>query len=169
MTDNDVRYWVQHLDMKAHPEGGYFVEVYRSSETIAHSALPSRYTGDRAFCTSIFYLLEKGDFSTFHRIASDETLHFYAGGALDVHILDGGRYMHVCLGRQVDRNQHLQYTIRAGAWFAAAPAFDSAYSLIGCTVAPGFEFADFEIASRAVLLAEYPDATEVVRAYTRIE
>ena len=169
MIHSDVKYWVEHLNMKAHPEGGYFVEVYRSSESIPQVALPSRYTGDRAFCTSIFYLLEKGDFSTFHRIASDETLHFYAGEPLDVHILDGERYLGISLGRQIDRGQHLQYTIRAGAWFAAAPAADAAYSLIGCTVAPGFEFMDFEMASRAALLAEYPNVSEVIRAHTRSE
>lgn len=169
MIRNDVKYWVEHLGMKAHPEGGYFVEVYRSSEKIPHAALPSRYSGDRAFCTSIYYLLEKGDFSTFHRIASDETLHFYAGDPLDVHILDNGGHTRVSLGRQVDQDQHLQYTIRAGAWFAAAPAPDSAYSLIGCTVAPGFEFADFEMASRSALLTAYPDAAEVICAHTRLE
>lgn len=169
MIDDDVKYWVRHLEMQAHPEGGYFVEVYRSSEKILQAALPARYSGDRAFCTSIYYLLAKGDFSTFHRIASDETLHFYAGDPLDVHILDNGRHTRVSLGRQVDLDQHLQYTVRAGAWFAAAPAPDSSYSLIGCTVAPGFEFVDFEMASRSTLLTAYPDAAEVIRAHTRLE
>ncbi len=168
MMHDDVKYWVERLHMQPHPEGGYFVEVYRSSEKIPKSALPSRYTGDRVFCTNIFYLLEKGDFSAFHRISSDETLHFYAGDPLDIHILENGRYLLISLGRQLERNQHLQYTIPAGAWFAAAPGIDSVYSLIGCTVAPGFEFDDFEMASRVALLAEYPVVADIIRAHTRV-
>ncbi len=169
MIDKSANYWVQNLAMRAHPEGGYFVEVYRSPEKIRQSSLPQRFKGDRSFSTSIFYLLERGDFSAFHRIASDETLHFYAGGPLDVHVLDSGSHTLLTLGHDLQQGQHLQRTIKAGAWFAATPRRESPYCLIGCTVAPGFEFVDLEIASRESLVREYPQYSEIVVAYTRVE
>jgi len=78
---------IDHYKLEAHPEGGYYRETYRSTEAIVHTALPGRFIGERSFSTAIYFLLEKGSFSAFHRIKSDECWHFYSGGCLLVHII----------------------------------------------------------------------------------
>jgi predicted cupin superfamily sugar epimerase len=163
----NARYWINHLSLNPHPEGGFFREVYRSSEEIAHTSLPSRFSGARNFSTSIYYLLEKGDFSAFHRIKSDETWHFYRGGALDLHILNDGAYQLIVIGADVANSNHLQYTVQAGAWFASQPSAGSWYSLVGCTVSPGFDFADFEMAKREELEREYSKQISIIAGLTR--
>ena len=163
----NARYWIDNLSLTAHPEGGFFREVYRSKEELPHASLPSRFSGSRSFATSIYYLLEKGDFSGFHRIKSDETWHFYRGGALDLHILDNGKYELVVIGSNIAAGNHLQYTVPAGAWFASEPSIDSWYSLLGCTVSPGFDFSDFELAHKDALLKEYSPQADLIRRLAR--
>lgn len=166
-TETDSHYWIGQLDLKPHPEGGYFNEVYRSHEGIPQPALPARFTGDRSFCTAIYYLLEAGDFSAFHRIKSDETWHFYAGGPLDVVMLstDGART--VRLGRTLHKGELLQMTVPAGVWFAAKLAEGSRYALAGCTVSPGFDFEDFEMGQRQELCAQFPMCQDEIARLTR--
>lgn len=166
-TEPDAAYWIKHLELKPHPEGGYFREVYRSSEMIGHKALPQRFAGPRCFCTSIFYLLEAGDFSSFHQIRSDETWHFYGGGTLDLFVLNKGQVEHHQIGSRVDRGEKLQWTVPAEAWFAARPAAGAAYVLTGCTVSPGFDFADFSLAKTENLIALYPQHSELIARLTR--
>ncbi len=163
----NARYWTDNLSLTPHPEGGFFREVYRSNEEIPQSSLPSRFSGPRSFATSIYFLLEKGDFSAFHRIKSDETWHFYRGGALDLHILHNGKYELVVIGANIAAGNHLQYTVPAGAWFASEPSIDSWYSLLGCTVSPGFDFSDFEMAKRDTLLKEYLSHGDLIRRLAR--
>lgn len=165
--EKDASYWVNHLALKPHPEGGFYREVYRSSEGVAQTALPERFSGSRSFCTSIFYLLERGDFSSFHRIKSDETWHFYAGGALEVVMLGDGGTTTITLGQEVSLGQHLQFTVPAAVWFASRPATDTTFSLVGCTVSPGFDFADFEMGKRRELINEFPSADETIKKLTR--
>jgi predicted cupin superfamily sugar epimerase len=160
-------YWIQHLQLIPHPEGGYYKEVYRASERIPHSALPQRFSGSRSFATSIYYLLEQGDFSAFHRIRSDETWHFYAGGSLEVAMLHSGSHEIVTLGSNLANGEQLQYTVPAGVWFASRPKASAPYALVGCSVSPGFDFADFELASRSELLSAYSDSHEVITTLTR--
>ena len=150
-------YWVAHLKLSPHPEGGFFREVYRASERVESSGLPSRFNAPRNFATSIYYLLEAGDFSAFHRIKSDETWHFYAGAPLELHMVHGTNHSVVILGNRPERGEHLQYTVPHGVWFASRPLADSPYSLLGCTVSPAFDFADFEMGSVDQVLAERPD------------
>jgi predicted cupin superfamily sugar epimerase len=164
----DATSWVTALKLSPHPEGGYYKEVYRSAESVSKSALPERFSGDRNYCTSIYYLLRSGDFSAFHRIRSDEIWHFYEGDALDLHILHNGEYRHVVIGRDVAAGQCLQYVVPAGAWFASTPRVGAEYALLGCTVSPGFDFADFEMAQREELISHYPGAAAVVTAFTRV-
>jgi predicted cupin superfamily sugar epimerase len=164
---NSAAQWVSLLTLSPHPEGGYFKETYRSAATVPASALEGRFAGPRNVCTGIYYLLEQGDFSAFHRIKSDEMWHFYAGGALDLHILHDGVYSFVKIGRDVEAGEHLQYVVPAGAWFASRPSAQSPFSLVGCTVSPGFDFADFEMARAADLLREYPHYADVVGTLTR--
>lgn len=154
MKKNNADYWIETLNLERHPEGGYYREVYRSKESIQASALPPRFKGKRAFGTSIYYLLRAGEFSAFHRIQSDELYHFYDGGSLAIWILTPqGELELKSLGTITQTvPQHL---IPAGSWFAAE-VIQGDYVLAGCTVAPGFEFEDFEIARKENLIKEYP-------------
>lgn len=150
-----------------HPEGGFFRETYRSGDVIGASALPSRYSGSRAASTAIYYLLPEGTMSRLHRVASDEVWHFYLGGALRlVEILSDGNVRETRLGTDIARGDEVQYVVRAGTWFGAYPEEGSGYSLVGCTVAPGFDFADFELGKRDALLSRYPQAHSAIRRLT---
>jgi predicted cupin superfamily sugar epimerase len=160
-------YWIDNLKLKPHPEGGYYKEVYRASESIPHTALPPRFSGERSFATSIYYLLEQGDFSAFHRIQSDETWHFYAGGSLQIITLHNDQFAAVSLGGNISEGECLQVTIPAGVWFAATPNPATPYTLAGCSVSPGFDFADFEMAKRSELIKAYPSSEQIIRALTR--
>lgn len=148
---------IEHYNMLPHPEGGYYKETYRSAEQIPGNALPQRFTGSRHFSTAIYFLLERGNFSAFHRIKSDECWHFYAGGPLQIYMIDGAGDMQVTeLGDNVLAGEVFQYVVPAGCWFASAPAEGTLYSFVGCTVAPGFDFADFELADKNLLVQQYP-------------
>lgn len=154
-------------DLRPHPEGGYFRESYRSNESIPHTALPARYGGDRNYSTAIFYLLPAGSVSRLHRIASDEVWHLYLGGPLTiVELKPDGSVEQVILGSGVDHGQRLQHVVRGGTWFGAYPTPGSDYAFVGCTVAPGFDFSDFEIANRDELLKQYSHEKEIVARLT---
>ncbi len=164
----DASYYKNHLNLVPHPEGGFFKEVYRSSELIKKRGLPDRFPGDRSIATSIYYLLEKGDYSGFHRIKGDECWHFYAGGSLLVHVIEpGGRYYKIKLGSLLDKGEVFQYVVHAGAWFASEPAEETDFSLVGCTVAPGFDFEDFEMADKESLRKEYSEHRNVISRLCR--
>lgn len=164
----NAAYFIQHLHLQPHPEGGYFKETYRSSETINAGALPSRFAGERNFSTAIYYLLQQGDFSAFHRIKSDECWHFYAGSTLLIHVIEhNGKYDCIKLGSDIAAGETYQFVVPAGAWFASEPAPNSAFSLVGCTVAPGFNFDDFELAKRTALSAIYPEHSSIISRLTR--
>jgi len=150
-------YWISHLSLQPHPEGGFYKETYRAAESMCQSCLPERFTGDRSFCTAIFYLLQAGDFSGFHRIRSDEVWHFYYGDPLELHVVSGAQYQLIILGARVDRGERLQYVVPQGAWFASRPVAGGAYSLLGCTVSPGFDFADFEMGRADEVFCECPE------------
>jgi len=158
------------LDLKPHPEGGFFRETYRSDEFIPGRSLPQRYKGDRRYSTAIYYLLVTGSVSRLHRIASDEVWHFYLGGPLTiVELKTDGSSDQVILGVEIDRGYRLQHVVTAGTWFGAYPNPGSDYALVGCTVAPGFDFADFEIANRQELLSKYPRNKEMIHRLTIAE
>ena len=132
------------------------------------SSLPVLFQGSRNISTSIYFLLEKGQFSAFHRIASDELWHFYSGGTLLIYEIShsGGLITHR-LGADAENGESFQTVVHAGNWFASVPAEDVDYSLVGCTVAPGFDFADFEMADRQALSRQYPAHAEIIRRLTR--
>lgn len=167
-THRDARYWIEKLQLRRHPEGGYFRETYRAALTFDESALPPPFHGSRSASTGIYYLLEDSDFSAFHRIASDEMWHFYAGDTMCIHqIEDGGRHVELKLGPDPDRGELLQAVVPAGRWFACCLAKPDTFALLGCTVSPGFDFADFEMADRAALVARYPEHKSLVERLTR--
>ena len=123
---NTANYWIEKLDLTQHPEGGYFKEVYRSDENIPESALPDRYQGERSFATSIYFLLKGVEFSSFHRIQSDETWHFYVGSTLELYVLsEDGALQKYLLGRNLENGERLQLIISRNCWFAARVAADS--------------------------------------------
>ena len=148
---------IAQYQLQPHPEGGWYKETYRSDETIAANALPERFTGSRYFSTAIYFLLEQGNYSAFHKIKSDECWHFYSGDALEVFIfLPDGELKIISLGNDIARGQVFQYVVPANCWFASRPAKESRYCFVGCTVAPGFDFADFEMADAKDLKNIYP-------------
>ena len=161
-------YWVEKYNMQPHPEGGYFTETYRAAETISHEALPTRFSGPRRFSTAIYFLLESHHVSALHRIQADEVWHFYAGGPLNVYVITPeGTLEIIRLGSNPEAGEVFQAVVPAGCWFGSRPAEGTDYSLVGCTVAPGFDFADFEMADRTTMLNEFPELEEVVRELTK--
>jgi hypothetical protein len=167
MDAGEVARRVNELGLQRHPEGGYYRETYRSAERVPAAALPARYGGDRSFCTAILYLLPAGAVSRLHKVRSDELWHFHEGAALWLHRLDPDQgLVSVQLGSHAERGERPQTCVPAGTWFAAEAAADGPYGLVGCTVAPGFEFADFELAERDALIAEYPAHAEFIRRFT---
>ena len=154
---------IQKYSLEPHPEGGWYKQTYKSNEQIAATALPERFNGDRAFSTAIYFLLEQEDFSAFHRIKSDECWHFYAGDPLLIYIIDhNGELRIISVGNDFKQGQSFQYVVPANCWFASRPAPGSEYCFVGCTVSPGFEFEDFELASAAELSAIYPEHTKII-------
>lgn len=160
-------YFIKHLHLQPHPEGGFFKETYRSPGIIPMQSLPD-FTGDRHYSTAIYFLLQQGDFSAFHRIKSDECWHFYEGGSLFIHVIDDdGKYSCIHLGRNIHEGEVFQFVVPAGNWFASEPTPGSNFTLAGCTVAPGFDFADFEMATTENLLKEYPQHRSLIERLCR--
>jgi uncharacterized protein len=167
--DKDAQYWIKHLGLSPHPEGGYYRATYKSDLTIVRSALPSSYRGDRSASTAIYFLLDGEDFSAFHRIASDEVWHFYTGSSLVVYVIDpAGDYSELHLGGGSDEGEVFQAVVKAGCWFASRVKDAAGFALVGCTVAPGFDFADFELAVRSELVAAYPQHGKLIEGLTRL-
>lgn len=163
MTADDL---VCHFGMRAHPEGGFYVETYRSEGVIPVSALPSGYAGTRNYATAILFLLRQGDYSRLHRIRQDEIWHFHLGGPLRlVHVTPEGQVEERILGSDVRQGQLLQSVVAAGCWFGATPAPGTEYALVGCTVAPGFDFADFELGDGMELERRFPSARACIREF----
>lgn len=166
--DHTAQYWIDHLALSPHPEGGYYRATYKSELTIIQAALPSRFHGDRSASTAIYFLLEGDDFSAFHRIAADEVWHFYAGSALIVYVIDPeGKQFELHVGDGPERGEAFQAVVQAGCWFGSRLKDASGFALVGCTVAPGFEFADFELATRAELVRAYPEHRQLIEELTR--
>ncbi len=162
-----AEYWIKKLDLQPHSEGGYFRETYRSGETISKHALPERFDGDRVLSTCIYYLLKENQYSAFHTIQQDEIWHFYEGSPLTLHILNpNNSYRTITLGRDPETGESLQAIVEAGSWFAASVNDAASYSLVGCTVAPGFDFADFTMADRRELIKLFPDHRELIKKFT---
>jgi uncharacterized protein len=158
--------WIENLKLLPHPEGGFYKETYRSPEKIEHSCLPNRYHGHRNFSTAIYFLLRSQDRSVFHRIQSDELWHFYAGTTLLIYILTPTGLVIHRLGSDPAQGDALQVVIPAGCWFGAMLEKVDSYALCGCTVAPGFDFTDFEMAERKNLLKEFPQHHEIITRLT---
>jgi uncharacterized protein len=164
----DAQYWITKLDLAPHPEGGYYRQTYRADLIIDRKALPLKFTGARAASTAIYFLLDRANFSAFHRIRADEMWHFYAGDSLLVHVIaeDGG-YSQILLGNNPEAGEVFQAVVKAGCWFASCLQHPKSFALVGCTVAPGFDFEDFELAKRSELSELFPQHREPIEQLTR--
>ena len=151
---------IEKLQLIQHPEGGWFRETY-----CAQSRVEIR-GESRAASTAIYFLLGAGEVSTFHRIDSDELWHHYEGSALRVHILDDTGYKTLTIGSLGTPDALPQGWVPAGAWFGAEVLEPTGYSLVGCTVAPGFDFAHFELAERSTLTNRFPSQAELIARLT---
>ena len=161
-----AEYWIEHLKLFPHPEGGFYKETYRSSEVVDGSALPSRFGGDRNYSTAIYFLLRAQDRSLFHRIKSDELWHWHAGGALNIYVLGKDGLTVYTLGSDLEAGHQLQVVVPANHWFGAKVSEGGEYTLSGCTVAPGFDFVDFEMGVRGKLLEEFPGFEAIIGRLT---
>ncbi len=164
----DARYWIEKLGLETHPEGGYYRQTYKADLILVKESLPREFAGARAASTAIYFLLEGENFSAFHRLRSDEMWHFYEGATVVVHVIDrDGRYSEILLGSDPEAGEVLQAVVKAGCWFGSRVRDGRGFALVGCTVAPGFEFEDFEMAKREELVAKYPQHREAIERMTR--
>lgn len=164
----DAAYWRKKLGLAAHPEGGFYRQTYRADLILPAEALSPQFSGPRAASTAIYFLLEGENFSAFHRLRSDELWHFYAGSPLSVHVIEqDGTHTKILLGSDLEAGQTFQEVVKAGCWFASEVADRKSFALVGCTVAPGFDFEDFELAKRDVLARCYPQHRGLIWKLTR--
>ena len=165
--NEQAKYWIEKLDLRQHPEGGFFVESYKSEKYVNSP----EYDGPRHACTAIYYLLLGDQFSSFHRIKSDEIWHFYAGSSLALHIIEGqgnnSKLDEIRLGSNINNNETFQAIIKSGCWFAASLNDHNSYCLVGCTVSPGFDYRDWELGESQKLNGLYPQYRSIIEKYTR--
>jgi len=154
------REWIEELKLGPHPEGGWFRECYRAPLQVSAPG----FTNPRPASTAIYYLLESGNFSALHRLRQDEVWHFYAGSSLTIHMItDDNTYLPVTLKAD---GKH-QFTVKSGTLFGATVDDSGSFALVGCTVAPGFDYSDLEIPTRDELLAKYPEHHNLILRLTR--
>ncbi|MGA7401035.1 MAG: cupin domain-containing protein [Candidatus Sulfotelmatobacter sp.] len=164
----DAAYWIEKLGLEAHPEGGRYRQTYRADLILSKESLPEEFTGARAASTAIYFLLEGEELSALHRLRSDEVWHFYVGSPLVVHVIGrDGDYSEILLGDDAEAGEVLQAVVKAGCWFGSRVKDGRGFALVGCTVAPGFDFEDFEMAKRDELVREYPQHRKVIERLTR--
>jgi uncharacterized protein len=160
------------LGLAPHPrEGGCFVRTWESSDIIAPSALPARYSGPRASGTAIYYLLEPNTFSEMHRLKSDEVFHFYFGAPVEMlQLWPDGNSCVVVLGHDLAAGMRPQLVVPRGVWQGSRmvpSASADQFALLGCTVSPGFDFEDYESGDCASLIRDYPSQRRMIEALTR--
>jgi predicted cupin superfamily sugar epimerase len=153
----NAKYWIQKLEMLPHPEGGFYKETFRSKLHVDAG------WGQRNALTSIHYLLEGDDYSGFHKIKSPELWYYHGGGTLHIHELTAaGNYR-----KHVLNAQNPFAAIEPKSWFASEVANQKGFVLVSCAVAPGFDFADFEMAKKENLLVKFPNQVDVIQRLSR--
>lgn len=157
------------LNLRPHPrEGGWFAETWRSQETIPHPGLLSRYTGPRSAGTAIYYLLEPQNFSEMHRLASDEVFHFYLGDPVEMlQLPPAGSASRIVLGPDLAGGMLVQTVVPQGVWQGSRLVPGGRFALLGCTVSPGFDYADYESGARTGLTRAWPEWQEMIALLTR--
>ncbi|MES2762791.1 MAG: cupin domain-containing protein [Bacteroidota bacterium] len=160
-------YYIQKLELISHVEGGAFKETYRSALSLSQKHLPAEFRGDRNASTAIYFLLKHRQFSALHKIAADELWHFYDGDALCIYeITVNGELKKHLLGKNLENGESFQCLIKAGSWFGSRCEVADGFSLVGCTVAPGFDFDDFILAERMELCEAYPQHRHLINELT---
>jgi predicted cupin superfamily sugar epimerase len=165
MTAEDL---IAALDLRPLPlEGGYYRETYRSADLLPAGTLP-RYTTPKAAATAIYYLLTPDTFSALHRLPADEVFHFYAGGPVEMlQLSPDGQGRVVTLGSDVTAGQRPQVVVPRGVWQGSSLLPGSPFALLGTTMAPAFDFADYEAGDRDALTRQYPAFADLIRRLTR--
>ena len=166
---NSIETIIQTLQLEPHPEGGFFRETYRSVGEISKENLEEGFSGSRNYSTAIYFLLTSKNFSAFHRVQQDEFWFFHSGSPIELHMISGsGEHTQVIIGNRLEEGEVPQFVVPGGHWFAAAVINADAYSLVSCTVSPGFDFDDFELAERQLLLDTYPEHSKVIKRFSRL-
>jgi predicted cupin superfamily sugar epimerase len=149
-------------------EGGYFAETYRSTEMISPECLQGRYSSPRSVSTAIYYLLEPNTFSELHRVASDEIFHFYLGDPVEMlQLWPDDSAKRVLIGTDIESGMVPQVVVPHGVWQGARLVAGGRFALLGCTVSPGFDYADYESGSRQLLSEAYPEHRDMICALTK--
>jgi len=156
---------VRELELSPHPEGGFYRQTYRDDGKVTgYESIDL--DQPHAASTAIYFLMTEGNFSALHRLKSDEVWHFYEGSSLSVHVIEAdGSHREIRLGRNLDQGEVYQAVVKRGTIFGSC--VDAGYALVGCTVAPGFEFEDFELLPQAELLEAYPQHEKLIKKLTR--
>ncbi len=159
---------IRRLNLQPHPkEGGWFRETYRAAESLAQSRLPGRYPGERSASTAIYYLLTPTTFSALHRLRTDEVFHFYLGDPVRMlQLAPDGTGRSIVLGIDIIHGHEPQVIVPRDIWQGSMLEPGGRFALLGCTVAPGFDYVDYEHGNRAGLLSKYPDHAELIRRLT---
>ena len=161
--------YIEKFQLKPHSEGGYYKEIYRAGDMILPENLPKRYKSSRNFSTSIYFLLEGNQVSHFHRLKSDEQWHYYDGSSIILYVIgESGNLSKILLGRNIEDGESIQTVIKQNSWFAAELSDKTSFALIGCTVAPGFDFNDFELGKRDKLIDAFPQLRELIFRLTKL-
>lgn len=156
MTTHTPDYWVTQLQLEPHPEGGFFKQTYKSEEEVPGKG--------RMLYTSIYFLLQAGNVSHFHRLKSDELWYFHAGQSLSVHMIhENGEYEEIRLGLNVEQGEVPQLAVPKNTIFGSSVSEKGTYALVGCMVSPGFEFQDFELFTQKELLQDYPQHEAIIK------
>lgn len=163
----DSKQVIQLLELNQHPEGGYYREIYRSSDSISLDAINQNNSGLRNLATSIYYLLESGQVSKLHRLKSDEIWYFHTGSPIYIICLLKAQISTILLGSDLDKGQVPQAIIKAGTIFGASPMNNHSYTLVGCMVAPGFDFTDFEFVKKEEIMKDYSDSFRLLINYIK--
>lgn len=166
MTAEDI---IRLLELKPLPfEGGYYREIYRASGIIPEEALLGKFEGDRNYSTAIYYLIIPEHFSSLHILPQDEVFHFYQGDPVELMQIDlEGRLTKTILGSKIESGEHHQWVVPGGVWQGARLVEGGQWTLMGTTVAPGFDFLDFKLGDRETLLKQFPQHKEAILAFTR--
>lgn len=163
----DAEQWIEFLQMEEHPEGGYYKSSFTSEDRMDFQS----HNGERPLYTSIYFLLRSQDLSHFHRLKSDELWYYHAGSALTVHIInEDGAYRQERLGIAIADGEKPQVLVPKGSIFGSTVDREDSFSLVGCMVAPGFDYNDFELFTQKQLKADYPQHEEIIErlAYTEL-
>jgi len=154
----NAEFWIEKLKLLPHPEGGYYRETYRCNQFVSAEG----FEGSRNISTAIYFLLDGENKSHFHRIKSDELWFFHEGAALDILLLNDAGLETISLGKNPEQGESLQAIVPAGCWFGARLKDWKGYALVSCTVAPGFDFRDFELANKEGLMKNFPQHAKVI-------